>query len=96
MVTPAELKTSAESLRNYNTNFKNQVTHLETTEGTLNSQWEGEAKNAFHKAFMDDKTFFDAFAELIEKFCQALDDIAAKYEAAEAQNLETATTRTAR
>ncbi len=94
MVTPAELRSSASTLREYNVNFKTQVQNLETTETSLGSKWEGEAKQAFHTAFMNDKNFLDKFATLIEQYCGTLEEIAAKYEQAEAKNLNTATTRT--
>ena len=39
------------------------------------------------------KYWLDAFYELIEKYCQALETIAQKYEQAEAQNAEIASNR---
>lgn len=91
MVTSSELRTAATTLREYNTNFKNQVSSLESSEGTLRSQWQGAANDAFHTAFMNDKAFMDKFAVEIEKYCQTLETIAAKYDMAEAANVETVT-----
>lgn len=93
MVTSSELRTAATTLRDYNTNFKNQVSNLESAEGTLRSQWQGAANDAFHTAFMNDKSFMDKFAVEIEKYCQTLETIASKYDAAEAANVEVATSR---
>lgn len=93
LVTSAELRNAASTLREYNSNFKNQVASLESSEGALNSQWQGAAKDAFHKAFTNDKAFMDKFAAEIENYCQALETIAAKYDAAESANVETATIR---
>lgn len=93
MVTSSELRATASTLREYNTNFKNQVANLESSEGTLKSQWQGSANDAFHTAFMNDKAFMDKFAAEIEKYCQALETIAAKYDSAEAANVETANSR---
>ena len=93
MVTASELKSAASSSREYNSNFKNQVKELESSEMTLKSQWQGSANDAFHKAFMNDKAYMDKFAAEIEKYCQTLETIAAKYEAAEAANVDTAVTR---
>lgn len=93
LVTAAELRTAAGTLREYNSSFKNQVASLESAEGTLKSQWQGSANDAFHNAFMNDKAFMDKFAVEIEKYCQTLETIAAKYDAAEAANVETATAR---
>lgn len=92
-VTAGELKTKANELRSLNGNFKSQVGSLESQEAALASMWEGDAKTAFHTAFNNDKTQMDAFYDLIEKYCQALEIIAQKYEQAEAQNTEIAANR---
>lgn len=93
MVTSSELRTAASTLREYNSNFKNQVTNLSSAEGTLKTQWTGAANDAFHNAFLKDKTFMDQFAAEIEKYCQTLESIAAKYDAAETANVEVASAR---
>ena len=93
-VTAAQLKTGAEELRNLNQQFKAAVSDLESTESSLNSMWEGDARNAFHQAFTNDKTQMDNFFNAIEVYAQRLEAAAAKYEQAEAQNTEIATTRT--
>ncbi len=93
MVTSGELRSTAASLRELNSSFKSQVANLESSEGTLKSQWQGEANNAFHNAFMNDKAYMDKFAAEIDRYCETLETIAAKYDAAEATNLDTATTR---
>lgn len=93
-VTAAQLKNGAEELRNLNQQFKAAVSDLESTEGSLNSMWEGDARNAFHQAFTSDKTQMDNFFNAIEVYAQRLEAAAAKYEQAEAQNTEIATTRT--
>ena len=92
-VTAAELKSKANELRSLNGQFKSQVGNLESQEASLASMWEGEAKTAFHTAFNNDKVQMDNFYDLIEKYCQALETIAEKYQQAEAQNTETASTR---
>ncbi|BCN29971.1 WXG100 family type VII secretion target [Anaeromicropila herbilytica] len=92
-VTAARLRSEAEKLRTYNSNYKAQVSSLETVEGELNSMWEGEAKTAFHTAFQSDKVQMDNFYNAIEKYIQSLLTIAQKYEQAEQANTETAKTR---
>lgn len=92
-VTSSELRTAASTLRDYNNNFKNQVTSLESAETTLAGQWQGDANTAFHKAFMADKSYMDQFAVEIERYCVALETAAAKYDAKEAANVEIATQR---
>lgn len=92
-VTPSELRSTASTLREHNQNFKTQVGVLENAEGSLNSQWEGAAKDAFHVAFMNDKAYMDNFAAEIERYCETLEAMAAEYERAEAANIETANGR---
>ena len=92
-VTSSELRNAANTLREYNSNFKAQVSALENSEVTLSGQWQGDANTAFHKAFMNDKAFMDQFAAEIEKYCAALETAAAKYDAKEAANVEIATQR---
>lgn len=92
-VTPTELRSTAGTLREYNSNFKNQVSALESSEGTLNSSWEGPAKDAFHNSFLQDKNYMDNFAALIENYCVTLENMAAKYEQGEATNVEIANNR---
>lgn len=93
-VTSSELKAKASDLRDLNAQFKTQVGNLESQEGSLTSMWEGEARNAFDIAFKNDKAQMENFYNLIEQYCAALDNIAAKYDMAEAQNIATAQTRT--
>ena len=93
-VSASELKVKAGELRNLNSQFKTQVGNLESQEQALIGMWEGEARDAFNVAFNNDKTQMDNFYNLIEQYCVALENIAAKYEMAEAQNLSTASTRT--
>ena len=93
MVTASELKSKAGTLKEYNSRFKAQVGNLESQEGRLVGMWEGEARNAFDKAFKSDKAQFDNFYNLIEQYVATLELIAAKYAQAEAQNVSTASTR---
>lgn len=92
-VTAAELKAGAEELRSLNQQFKAAVSELESTEGALNTMWEGEARNTFHRAFTSDKTQMTNFYNAIEVYAQRLEAAAAKYAQAEAQNTEIAATR---
>ena len=92
-VTASQLRTKAGELRALNGQFKSQVGNLENQEGTLSTQWEGDAKTAFHNAFITDKTKWDQFNQLIEQYCTTLESIAQKYEEAENRNTDTATKR---
>jgi len=82
-VTPQELKTKAETLQNFNTQFRSAVEKMVGYVSQLNGMWEGEAKEAFNKAFNDDKGKMDQFAQNIEKYVQALLESASQYENAE-------------
>ncbi|MBR1629729.1 MAG: WXG100 family type VII secretion target [Lachnospiraceae bacterium] len=94
VVTAAEVRAKAQELRQRNSDFKNQVQELVSIEQNLGSKWEGEAKNAFHRAFMDDQRYMDQFYSLIEKYVAAMEQIAAEYERQERQNQQIASTRT--
>lgn len=93
-VTASQLRAKAGELRELNSQFKTQVNNLEGDEQVLAGMWEGEAKNAFHIAFNNDKGQMDNFYNLIEQYCMTLENIATKYEMAESHNVETAATRT--
>lgn len=92
-VTAAQLKAKAEELTNLNNSLKTNVSELESCEQNLASMWEGQAKDAFHQAFSNDKIQMTNFSTLIEKYVYTLLTIAAKYEQAENINVETASTR---
>ena len=92
-VTTATLKNKANELKNLNSKFKSQVENLNSEESSLNGMWEGEAKDAFHKAFSQDITQMHNFYNAIEQYVQKLEQIAAAYEKAEKKNTSTATTR---
>jgi WXG100 family type VII secretion target len=89
----AELKTKATELQTLNQRFKTMKQGLETTEAALNGMWEGEARTAFHTAFSKDMIQLNNFMTLIEKYIQSLNQIAEKYQTAEVQNTNIATTR---
>lgn len=92
-VSANELKAKANDLTTLNASLKTNVNDLEATEQNLASMWEGEARDAFHQAFNNDKIQMTNFTTLIDKFVQSLLAIAAKYEQAENVNIATATTR---
>ncbi|MBP5280932.1 MAG: WXG100 family type VII secretion target [Lachnospiraceae bacterium] len=92
-VSANELKAKANDLTTLNASLKTNVNDLEATEQNLASMWEGEARDAFHQAFNNDKIQMTNFTTLIDKFVQSLLAIAAKYEQAENVNIATASTR---
>lgn len=92
-VTSSELRNKASRLQELNGQFKAKAAELGEKEASLCSMWEGEAKNAFHQAFLNDRQQMDAFYQLIGQYVQALLEIAARYEEAEARNREIASAR---
>lgn len=92
-VTPSVLKNNAEHLSELNAKFKNHVEALVNSESTLNSMWDGEANDAFHAAFMTDKTKMDEFSRLIEQYTERLRQIALRYEQTEQNTTNIATNR---
>ncbi len=92
-VTASQVRSTSTSLRDYNQSFDSQVKKLQESEASLNSMWEGQAKEAFHAAFEGDKEFMFQFKALVDQYCVALDNIAAEYEKAESTNTETARAR---
>ena len=92
-VTATQLRTGADELEALNQQFRNAINQLESQEGTLNGMWDGEANNTFHTAFNNDKIQMTNFYNAIEQYVQKLNEIAARYSQAEAQNAEIAKTR---
>ena len=72
MVTASQLKNTANELRSLNGQFKTQTGTLESLEATLRSSWQGQANDAFHNAFLNDKAQLENFYQTIEKYCQAI------------------------
>lgn len=93
-VTASVLKSQANELSDLNSRFKSEVAKLETSESSLNSMWDGEANDAFHTAFMNDKGKMDEFYNLILTYVERLNSIATRYEQSEQTNTEIATNRT--
>ena len=92
-VTSSELRNRAERLSDLNSRFKSKTAVLNEQENALCGMWEGEARDAFHHAFTRDKQQMDVFFQLIVQYVQALLEIAARYEQAEARNREIAAAR---
>jgi WXG100 family type VII secretion target len=92
-VNTATVKSKAGELKTLNASFKKLVDELKTTESSLNTMWEGDAKTEFHNAFNNDTVQMTNFYNAIEKYVQNLETIVAKYESAEQKNVTTASQR---
>ena len=92
-VTSSELRNRAGRITELNGQFKSKTTVLGEQESALCGMLEGEARDTFHQAFTMDKQQMDVFHQLIAQYVQALLEIAARYEQAEARNREIASAR---
>ncbi len=92
-VTTTILRAEAEKLKELNEQFKSNVEMLTEKENSLSGMWEGEARNAFHTAYSNDKVQFDNFYRVINEFVNRLQEDAAAYDKAESIAVDIATKR---
>lgn len=92
-VTSSELRSAAGRISDLNNQFKARAAQLGEQETALCSMWEGQARDAFHQAFLRDRQQMEVFEQLIAGYVQALLEIAVRYEQAEARNREIAAAR---
>ncbi len=93
-VTTALLNQKAGELRSSNRNLTTQINNLKSQHAALNGMWEGDAKQAFDKAFNQDIQQMQNFYTEIEHYIAKLAEVAKNYEQAEAKNVEIAHVRT--
>ena len=92
-VTSATLRAKKEELAELNQKFSETADSMESTVQTLSGSWEGDSHDAFYTAFSTDKGKMATFSGAITQYTNALEQIIAKYEAAEAQNVSIASSR---
>ncbi len=92
-VTSSQLRQKADELRTLNGQFKASVSNLQASESALNGMWEGDARKAFHTAFMQNKSKFDNFSNGMEEYAQRLLNAADEYDRTEAANVGIASTQ---
>lgn len=92
-VTASVLTTQASHLTDLNGKFKTAVEQLVSSETNLKSMWTGEANDAFHNAFITDKSKMDQFYNLIVQYIEKLNTIATRYGQTERTNTEIAKNR---
>ena len=93
-VDSASLRAKAAELEELNNQFKSEIGGLQDNEQALAGMWEGTAKENFRTAFNNDVVQMNNFYNAIGMYISKLEEIAAKYEQAEQQNAELASTRT--
>lgn len=84
------LRDAAEKLTGLVGQYKGKLEALTTAEQGMVAKWEGDAKNTYNNAFMNDKAQWEKFTPLVETYIQALLSAAAEYEKREAQNISIA------
>ncbi len=92
-VTPQTLRDKADQLHSLNSQYKAALETLQSQEGTLQGQWEGQARDTFHREFTKDVSRLMQFYSAVEDYSQKLRQIAQQYADAEKKNLSTASAR---
>ncbi len=92
-LTAQEIQAAITDLTTSNGQFKQRIADLQGKQQELAGMWQGDANTAFNNAFNTDKGKWDAFAQLMDRYIEALGTIKQTYEAAEATNTQTAVTR---
>ncbi len=93
MINTSQLRNKAEELSSQNAQLKSQIQLLDETEQSLNAMWDGDANTAFHNAFQSDKSQFDNFYAAINRYIEALQITAQRWDEAERTNTDTAINR---
>ena len=92
-VTSATLRSKKDELIELNQKFNETADSMEETVHTLEGSWEGDSHDAFYTAFNTDKGKMTAFSGAVTQYTNALEQIIVKYEAAEAENVSIAGSR---
>lgn len=95
-VTASTLRSKKQHLESDNSKLKSQISRMDGLESQLMGVWKGDAAKAFDTVYKRDVGCYSKFHALIDKYCQALEEIAKAYEAAEAANVQTAQSRSFR
>ncbi|MCI6858257.1 MAG: WXG100 family type VII secretion target [Eubacterium sp.] len=90
IVSTQELSAKKESLVTLTSSLESQITNLETVGNSLNSMWEGNAKENYTKALREDITKMKNFLKVIKEFITVLQKIITIYETIEKKNVSTA------
>ena len=89
-----KLEQCLSDLKSDHKQFDAEVENLRTSERTLSGKWEGDAKEAFEKAFNSDAKYMDDFGRLLTEYENALDTVIKAYRNAESTNIATGNLRT--
>lgn len=82
-----QLRGKKDELTNLAQRFRQEKETLCANEMTLRSMWEGAANDNFHTVFMRSAGQMDAFYEAVDRYLNAIEYIANRYDAAEQKNV---------
>ena len=91
-ISSAQLRSRADELNAQATQLDAQIKLLEETEQKLRASYEGDSSDAFHTRFMNNKEKLSNFHKAILQYIQAMRKVADSYDAAEARNVDIAST----
>lgn len=89
-VTSNEVQTKAAELQQISKQMRTKIEELTQLEQTLSGMWEGEAHDAFHGTYSQNEQKMLMFVNALENYFLTLNEIAVKYNNAEAKNIQTA------
>lgn len=81
------LRSGKDELRSLNERMRMEKDNLSSCEVNLKNMWEGDANEQFHQSFLKSVSFIDAFYQLIARYCEVIETIADRYDAAEQKNI---------
>lgn len=90
MLTASQLTAKKEELSSLNSNLKSQIKDLQSQIRALDSEWEGEAADAYKSRTQKDISRMEILASVIDSYVKALDAIIAEYKRAESMNVSIA------
>ncbi len=82
-VSTQKLKDEASALRNVKSQLQNEITAMRSYSSRYLSLWEGEAKQGFVTSVNQNMNLLNMFVNNMDKFINALNNIATDYEKAE-------------
>ena len=82
-----QLRAKKDELMSLVQRFRQEKEQLCANEITLRSMWEGSANENFHNLFIKSAGQMDAFGEVVDRYMDAIEYIANRYDMAEQKNL---------
>jgi len=90
MLTSSQLSAKKEELSSLNSTLKEQINELQMQIKSLDSEWEGNAADAYKARAQKDIGRMENLCQVVDSYVKALDTIIAEYKKAESMNVATA------